>query len=998
MVAGDNSTLYVLYGSATGNAEGISKDLTADLNDNKATRLPAPFKKAVCLELNQFKKVLKEWAVAPTTPGYKYGALLVSSTTGNGDPPENAGRFIRYIKKQNKDESKPKPFEHVAYAVLALGDTNYDQFCATGLTIDRMVDSLGGTRAKPIVCADEGTGLLEETVEPWMATIAQDLAKTCTASISEEEKVDTDETANTIPGNTSSADAATASPSAEVTVALAPETSPSPLYILYGSATGNAEAIAKDLAATYNMILKNPDSKTYFSEVVCAELNQFKKLKLAEEVWSKPPVPGNDSVKHGVLVVASTTGNGDPPENSDKFQRYVKKSTRTASKDPSFRPFEHVAFAVLGLGDTNYDQFCEHAKVLNKHMLGLGGTEVRPLTCADEGTGQLEDVVDGWTANILMEVTVACRGDASAPTTAASSTRKSSAGKQERKVVRQEEEKKVEPFEDVYPSSVTTSPGVLMVQSLLSSKSFGGDPNITPVERSTLPKSILASHVSSVEFVPDDYATAGNDTADDGDQSEDGVRYTLDSPFESSIVGARYLTTTSSEAAKEISEARNASSAAVAAGDILDRRFPLQIENDVKEASRNGKRVIELTLSLPEDKSWEYLPGDSLGLIVSNTPEAVDFVLAMLKTNHGISSTQKVSIDSGEPLTVEEIVREKIDLCTVVKNRKILFALSQICNDPSETAVLELLSSKTERGTELFEAFVNGQRRSIVDLLKEFSSCQTITLQNLVNLLPPIPPRYYSVSSSPLDNDGNALTVAFSVVDYLTPSLATDGKGNEIGLRRIHGLATSHLEAICSSPISSSSTLKKPASCDVKIFPKPSDDFHLPDDPATPLILVGPGTGIAPFLGFLSHRKALDSAAAEVASGSVEVFFGCRHADHDYLYREELEAFLKDGVISHLHTAFSRDGPTKEYVQDLMTSSEDTSERLADTILNQNGRVYVCGDGNHMGRDVQAAIAKVLGPHIVASEGAMSAASDKAGKDYVDTMKKDGRFLLDIWS
>eukprot|EP00536_Pseudo-nitzschia_multiseries_P002058 jgi/Psemu1/182759/e_gw1.27.6.1 len=109
------------------------------------------------MELNQFKKCLKVWEVEPSTAGQKHGAILVSSTTGNGDPPENAGRFTRFIKKQNKDKSNPKPFEHVAFAVLGLGDTNYDQFCETGRLIDKMVDSLGGTRAKPLVCADEGT-------------------------------------------------------------------------------------------------------------------------------------------------------------------------------------------------------------------------------------------------------------------------------------------------------------------------------------------------------------------------------------------------------------------------------------------------------------------------------------------------------------------------------------------------------------------------------------------------------------------------------------------------------------------------------------------------------------------------------------------------------------------------------------------------------------------------------------------------------------------------
>ena len=976
MAGGDNSSLYVLYGSATGNAEGISKDLTADLNDNKATRLPAPFKKAVCLELNQFKQCLKGWAIEPE--GQKHGVLLISSTTGNGDPPENAGRFTRFIKKQNKDTNQPKPFEHVAFAVLALGDTNYDQFCATGVLIDKMVGNLGGTRAKKLTSADEGTNLLEETVDPWIESVVVDVAKACLSPSSEEEIINTSSSTEATVVSTSTESAADAEPSTAP-----PEKSPSPLYIMYGSATGNAEAIAKDLAATYELILNNPDSKTYFSEVVCAELNQFKKMKLAEDVWSKPPYARNDSIKHGLLVVASTTGNGDPPENSDKFLRYLKKANRAAAKDASVRPFQHVAFAVLGLGDTNYDKYCEHAKLLNKYMLDLGGTEIRKLACADEGTGQLEEVVDRWTGSILMKVTEVCRGDA--VTEAAPTKTAPTVVKKVKNTVYQEEEKKVEPFEDLFPTSKSSSPGVLVVQSLL-----GSNANLAPVEASMLPKSALASHVTSVDLVTDGEKVVEKDSViEDDDASEDGIRYTLEQPFESSIVNARYLTETSTAGADEICECRDAGTS-VSAHDVLERRFPLQIENDVLEATRNGKRVIELTLSLPVDKSWEYQPGDSLGLAVSNTPQAVEFVLDMLRSNHGINPTQKVSIDSGIPLTVEDIVRDKVDLCTVIKNRKILFALSQICSDPHETAVLELLSSKTEKGTELLETFAIAQRRSIVDLLKDFRSCQTITLQNLVNLLPPIPPRYYSVSSSPAGKQGNALTIAFSVVDYLTPSLLSEEK--EVGLRRIHGVATSYLETL-SAPLMSSQ--KKQASCGLRIFPKPSEAFHLPANPSIPLILVGPGTGIAPFLGFLNHRKAL--ATTDATIGSVEVFFGCRHENHDYLYREELQILKEDGVIDHLHTAFSRDGTRKEYVQNLMKKNEETSLRLVETILNGNGKVYVCGDGNHMGRDVQAAIAELLGPKLISLEGT-NASPEAVGKEYVETMKRDGRFLLDIWS
>merc|ERR1712194_829497 len=121
--------------------------------------------------------------------------------------------------------------------------------------------------------------------------------------------------------------------------------------------------------------------------------------------------------------------------------------------------------------------------------------------------------------------------------------------------------------------------------------------------------------------------------------------------------------------------------------------------------------------------------------------------------------------------------------------------------------------------------------------------------------------------------------------------------------------------------------------------------------------------------------------------------------------------FQKEGVISHLHTAFSRDGAAKEYVQDLMIGSEETSKRLADTILNKNGRVYVCGDGNHdyLYREELEVFQKegvISHLHTAFSrDGAASpgepmsvGASENARKEYVETMKKDGRFLLDIWS
>jgi sulfite reductase alpha subunit-like flavoprotein len=166
--------LFVLYGSATGNAETIAKDLAAAFKASMSTSI---YTDVVCCTLDEYKKkCAKAWEVDPAD-GKKYGVLVISSTTGNGDSPENAGRFVRMIKK------KPKPdeqllFRHCSFAILGLGDTNYDKFCIVGKTLDKQLEVWGGTRARPLACADEAVGL-EDVVEPWKDTIAKIIRTAC---------------------------------------------------------------------------------------------------------------------------------------------------------------------------------------------------------------------------------------------------------------------------------------------------------------------------------------------------------------------------------------------------------------------------------------------------------------------------------------------------------------------------------------------------------------------------------------------------------------------------------------------------------------------------------------------------------------------------------------------------------------------------------------------------------------------------------------------------
>jgi len=1002
--------------------------------------------------MDQFKrkKLFESWSSPPPSSSdggnakkyTKHALVAVCSTTGNGDAPENAGRFVRFIKRKPPATLSAAPMEHVAYAVLGLGDTNYDQFCASGNLIDRKLKEWGGTRAMPVACADEATGL-EATVEPWVEGVLGKLEIACSAASSEETKGDDDAAvdATTLPKQLDEklvvAEKETTTPvaSKEVIAQEIAKESKTPLYVVYGSATGNAEHIAKEVAATYELYLKNPSFIGYFPSVICCELNEYKKKCLSQ--WeTEPPL----STKHGVVIVCSTTGNADAPENSDRFVRWLKRKSTDATQ-----PFKHCAYAVLALGDTNYDVFCATGKVIDKRMKELGGTRCCTVALADEATG-LEEVVDPWTGSIIQKLAVECNGSTRIqgtvtppPPTVAAPVAAAAAAAPPKTIVKEtsssssSEEKKME-FDETIPAvSQSLSAGVATIRKMLS---LLPKDIIPAVDNKSLPS--MVSSLSSCELINDEELQGrerGNSIADNMTVSSgsSGFLYTLNKPYESTILGARYLTKTNAECAKKASQIfANPSTAdekIVEAKNLYNNHFPLATGDEV-ECTKNGKRVIEMTLSLPDDFTLEYQPGDSVGLIVPNTPEATNFILSMLQKNHGVLPSQKISVDSNHPITVEEAIGTTVDLCSPMKKKR-LFMLSQFAADPEEALALRLLSSN-EKGNDLFQRYVEDQNRTVIDILKEFPSCQQlITLEGLLGCLPAIPPRYYSVCSSPLadrqDKTGSYhLKVAFSVVDFLTPSVAEDPNSG----RRVGGLATRYLECI-SSPFlnNSSGSIQGPT---VQIFPKPTHEFRLPTNMATPLILIGPGTGIAPFIGFLSHRQAQISSlesfeAAETASegtwrggyeldpeelnlskgdstglnlaldyvrkqqtGEIDLYFGCRYSDHDYLYEAELAAFKSTGILSNLYTAFSREhGKEKMYVQNVMQDKPECKQRLTEMILNKNASVYVCGDGNAMGKDVQQAIVNVLADKLESKQSALS---------YLDQMKTSGRFVLDIWS
>eukprot|EP01052_Picozoa_sp_SAG31_P002404 SAG31_NODE_85_length_26982_cov_19.325485_4_plen_244_part_00 len=241
-----------------------------------------------------------------------------------------------------------------------------------------------------------------------------------------------------------------------------------------------------------------------------------------------------------------------------------------------------------------------------------------------------------------------------------------------------------------------------------------------------------------------------------------------------------------------------------------------------------------------------------------------------------------------------------------------------------------------------------------------------------------VQPRLYSISSSPRCHP-RSVHVTAAVVQYQKPVapewlIETRGK-QSVSHRQYDGICTSWLARLDPN--------KSPT---VQLYLRENAGFKLP--PAskrtmlpTPSIMIGPGTGLAPFRGFIQDRAAAGDA------GFDELFFGCRSVHEDYIYREELEAAAKPGgVLTHLHVAFSRDQQEKVYVQHLLRTER---MRLWELIEKQSAAIYVCGDGQKMAADVNAALREMI-----ACEGEKSPSEVE---EYITMLKSAGRYQQDVW-
>ena len=258
-------------------------------------------------------------------------------------------------------------------------------------------------------------------------------------------------------------------------------------------------------------------------------------------------------------------------------------------------------------------------------------------------------------------------------------------------------------------------------------------------------------------------------------------------------------------------------------------------------------------------------------------------------------------------------------------------------------------SSRQLLDEEPFRAEILAKRKSVLDLLEEHPACE-LPFAAFLEMLPLMTPRYYSISSSPMA-DGTRCSITVAVVE----GPARSGAGV------YHGVCSSHLA-------------RQAAGGTVQAFVKETKvGFRLPVDPAAPIVMIGPGTGLAPFRGFLRERAALKAQGRSL--GPAMLFFGCRHPEQDFIYADELAEHARAGIVD-LHVAFSRHDGKKTYVQDLL---KDQADRVR-ALIEQGAIVYVCGDGGRMEPDVKRALAAICG---------------EAG---VAKLAADNRYVLDVWA
>jgi cytochrome P450/NADPH-cytochrome P450 reductase len=378
------------------------------------------------------------------------------------------------------------------------------------------------------------------------------------------------------------------------------------------------------------------------------------------------------------------------------------------------------------------------------------------------------------------------------------------------------------------------------------------------------------------------------------------------------------------------------------------------------DASDRSTKHIEVKLP----SNITYRVGDHLSVVPRNDPVLVDAVarrfgfLPADQIKLQVAEGRRAQLPVGDAVSVGRLLTEFVELQQVATRKQIQIMSEHTRCPVTKPKLLAYIGDDAE-SAERYRADILSKRKSVYDLLEEHPACE-LPFHAYLEMLSLLAPRYYSISSSP-SGDASRCSVTVGVVE----APASSGRGVYKG--------------ICSNYLAG----RRVGDTVHATVRETKAGFRLPDDPWMPIIMIGPGTGLAPFRGFLQERAARKARGTSL--GPAMLFFGCRHPEQDFLYADELNAFAADG-ITELHTAFSRgDGP-KTYVQHLVAAQKDKVWSL----IEQGAIVYVCGDGGKMEPDVKAAL--------MAIHRERTGGDDTAAARWIDDMGTKNRYVLDVWA
>ncbi|XP_059050101.1 nitric oxide synthase-like protein [Achroia grisella] len=615
------------------------------------------------------------------------------------------------------------------------------------------------------------------------------------------------------------------------------------------------------------------------------------------------------SIEHEALlmVVTSTFGNGDPPENGVafaehlceilyadqvgddisgnvqsltpktfikansqmEFQRYtsgttkklsrlesLKGSVTDATSIDSFGPLSNVRFAVFALGSSAYPNFCNFGKYVDKLLGDLGGERIHDLATGDEMCGQ-DQAFRKWASSVF---NVAC-------------------------------------------------------------ETFCLDDDETLQEAKRALGSVALS--------------------------EETVRFILP-------VGRAPTLTAALQSA-------------------LNKKFVTCIVKANKDLGDSSAERSTIFIDMEPKEEIKYDPGDHVGIVACNRKELVDSLLARLKDVDDYDEpiqlqlmkethTSSGPVKSWEPherlpvVSVRELFTRFLDI-TTPPTTILLQYLAKTCDNDEDRKQLNLLATDPAA----YEDWRHYNFPTISEVLEQFPSARP-SASLFAALLSPLQPRFYSISSSPIAHP-KRLHLTVAVVTYRTQ----DGEGP------VHYGVCSNYLMDCKS------------GDEVYLFIRSAPNFHLPQDLSVPLILIGPGTGIAPFRGFWHHRRALLNSRTRPNAGPVWLFFGCRTKTMD-LYREEKEQALKEGILSKVFLALSREkNIAKMYVQEL---AEKEGFEIHDLLINKGAHFYVCGDCK-MAEDVHQKLKGIIKKH--------AKMTDEQVQNFMFMLKEENRYHEDIF-